>query len=335
MKKHKITVFGAGSWGSVLAHVLAENGHQVHLWTRNQDQADEINHQHTNKKYLKDAQLSPDLQVTSDLDQALEASDIYLLVIPTMGIRDLVRTINSKIKSKKLFVHASKGLEQESHKRISTIIKEEIDPNKLEDVVVLSGPSHAEEVIKKDLTTITAASEGVESRKLVQELFMNSYFRVYTNPDVIGVELGGALKNIIALGSGITVGLGYGDNARAALITRGLAEIIRFGLHFGAQESTFMGLSGLGDLIVTGMSTHSRNFKCGYYIGQGMTPEEAVEKVGMVVEGFYTTKAVYEIAQEKNIDMPITNAIYQIITNQVEAKNASLDLMKREGKEEA
>ncbi len=334
MKQMQVSVFGAGSWGSVLAHVLAENGHDVLLWTRHSDQAQEINQQHRNSKYLKEASLSNNIRATSQLEEAIDHADIYLVVIPTAGIRELMRQINERVDRPKLIIHASKGLEQVSHKRISTMIEEEMSADNLEAIVVLSGPSHAEEVIRKDLTSITAASSCQPAREQVQDLFMNDYFRVYTNADVIGVELGGALKNIIALGSGIAAGIGLGDNAKAALITRGLAEITRFGTAMGAEESTFMGLSGVGDLVVTAMSPHSRNYQCGYLIGQGHSPQQAVEEVGMVVEGFYTTQAVSELAHEKEIDMPITQGIQSILKNGQFPQTVIQSLMRRSGKEE-
>ena len=259
-----------------------------------------------------------------------------MFVLPTKAIRVVAKEVATLLdgQTKPHLIHASKGLEQDTHKRISVIIKEEIPAEKYDSLVVLSGPSHAEEVAKKDITTITAASENEEDAGYVQKLFMNPYFRVYRNTDVIGVELGAALKNIIAVGAGALHGLGYGDNAKAALMTRGLAEISRLGIAFGADPMTFFGLSGVGDLIVTGTSRHSRNWRAGDLIGKGHDLDEVLNNMGMVVEGVATTKAAYELAQEKGIEMPITEAIYKVLYEKVDVKKAIEELMLREGKAE-
>lgn len=247
----------------------------------------------------------------------------------------MAKTVAPLLTKPTVIVHASKGLEQESHKRISEILEEEIPESKRQAVVALSGPSHAEEVAVKDLTTITAASTNEKAAKVVQDLFMNDYFRVYTNNDIIGVELGAALKNIIAVGAGALQGLGYGDNAKAALMTRGLAEISRLGVAFGADPMTFIGLSGLGDLIVTCTSVHSRNWRAGHMLGKGNSLKEVLESMGMVVEGIATTKAAYELAKQKEIEMPITAAIYEVLYNGANVEDIIVSLMKRDGKSEA
>ena len=331
----KVAVLGAGSWGTALAMVLEENGNDVCLWSHKTKQADEINLKHTNKSYLPSAVLAENIKATSLVEEAIKDADVIVFVIPTKAIREVAKSIVPFITKSTVIVHASKGLEQESHKRISEILEEEIPKNKRQAVVVLSGPSHAEEVAVKDLTTITAASKSEEAAKIVQDLFMNDYFRVYTNNDIIGVELGAALKNIIAVGAGALQGLGYGDNAKAALMTRGLAEISRLGVAFGADPMTFLGLSGVGDLIVTCTSIHSRNWRAGYMLGKGNSLKEVLESMGMVVEGIATTKAAYELAKQKGIEMPITAAIYEVLYNGANVEDIIVSLMKRDGKSEA
>lgn len=332
----KIAVLGAGSWGTALAMVLSENGHHVNIWGNMPERIEEINQKHTNEHYLPGVKLSESIVGHTDLKEALKEVGFILLVVPTSAIRSVTKQINVLLddKQKPIIIHASKGLEQVSHKRISVIIDEEMAAEKHSGIVVLSGPSHAEEVAKRDITTITAASATETASKEVQRIFSNNYFRVYTNSDVVGVELGAALKNIIAVGAGALVGLGYGDNAKAALITRGLAEISRLGTAFGADPLTFIGLSGVGDLIVTATSVHSRNWRAGNLIGKGLPLEEILENMGMVVEGVATTKAAYELAQEKGIDMPITAAIYRVLFENARVDEVVEELMLRDRKAE-
>ena len=330
----QITVLGAGSWGSALANVLVENGHEVLIWTRDEKQKEEINTDHTNEHYLPHFKFPKELRATTNLEEAVATADLLVFVIPTKGMRELAKRVNSLLNREVTIVHASKGLEENTYKRISTLLSEEISSEYLNGLVTLSGPSHAEEVIAKDLTTITAASSDKKAAELVQSVFINDYFRVYTNPDIIGVEIGAALKNIIALGAGVIAGLGYGDNAKAGLVTRGLAEISRLGVKLGADPLTFMGLSGVGDLIVTCTSPHSRNWRAGYQIGQGKDVKSVVNGMGMVVEGISTTKAAYELAQTYDIEMPITEAIYHVVYNKADVKHVILNLMQREGKAE-
>lgn len=330
----KIAVLGAGSWGSALANVLFENGHEVIMWTRDEKQKEEINTNHTNQHYLTDFTFPKELKATVDLKEAVSGVEAILFVIPTKGIRALAKQVNTLLDQKVTVIHASKGLEESSFKRISTILSEELSAEYLNGAVALSGPSHAEEVVAKDLTTITAASTVSEAATFVQKLFINEYFRVYTNTDIIGVEIGAALKNIIALGAGVISGLGYGDNAKAGLVTRGLAEISRLGVALGADPITFMGLSGVGDLIVTCTSPHSRNWRAGNQIGKGKAVPDILEDMGMVVEGISTTKAAFELAQEHGIDMPITEAIYNVVYKNGLVKDEILSLMQREGKAE-
>ncbi|BFL78519.1 NAD(P)H-dependent glycerol-3-phosphate dehydrogenase [Staphylococcus hominis] len=330
----KITVFGTGSFGTALANVLAENGHSVLMWGKNENTVDEINQSHQNKRYLKDVTLIETIKATNQLEQAVNFSDIFLIALPTKAIRDVVTEINQHIKTKKTFIHVAKGIENETFKRVSEMIEDSVSKNHKNGVGVLSGPSHAEEVVIKQPTTVAASSKDEHISKLIQDLFMNDYLRVYTNNDLIGVELGGALKNIIAVASGIVAGMGYGDNAKAALMTRGLAEISRLGEKLGADPMTFLGLGGIGDLIVTCTSTHSRNYTLGYKLGKGKTTEEALNEMNMVVEGIYTTNSVYHLAKAQNIDMPITNALYKVLFEDKPVKDSVKDLMGRDKKAE-
>lgn len=336
MKNQKVAVLGAGSWGMALSKVLAENGHDVIVWTRPADHniIEEINQKHMNTRYFKDVVFPESITATSDLEKAITDREIIVIVIPTVGIRAVAKQLNALIKEPKILVHASKGLEQKSHQRISTILEEEIAEDKRTGIVALSGPSHAEEVVVQDLTSVTSASEDEEMAEKIQYLFMNDYFRVYRNTDLIGVEIGAALKNIVAVGAGSLKGLGYGDNATAALVTRGLAEITRLGVALGADVETFMGLSGVGDLIVTSTSAHSRNWRAGKLIGEGHSIEAIQEEIGMAIEGLSTVIAAKELAEERDIEMPITNAIYQVVYEDADVEETVLSLMRRAGKAE-
>lgn len=332
----KIAVLGAGSWGTALANVLAENGNDVRLWSHKMEQVNEINEKHTNEHYLKAAHLATNLVAYADMATAVHEVEIVLSVVPTKAVRDVAKQLNDALanENKVILVHATKGLEPKTYKRVSEMLSEEVAQINYSALAVLSGPSHAEDVIKHDLTLVTIASKDVTAAKIVQQAFSNKNFRVYTNDDVIGTEMGGALKNIIAIGAGALVSLGYGDNAKAALMTRGLAEISRLGLAFGANPLTFIGLSGVGDLIVTGTSKNSRNWRAGYQLGQGKTLAEVEKDMGMVIEGVSTTKAAKELAQERHVDMPITNAIYQVLYEHKDIKNAIENLMERESTSE-
>lgn len=330
----KVTVLGAGSWGTALAMVLANNNHDCLLWSHREDQATEITTIHTNKKYLPETILPTNLKATSEFQQAIQHANVIVIAVPTKAIREVCQNMLPFLAEKKLFVHVSKGIEPDSLKRISEMIAEELSEDVTEAIVVLSGPSHAEEVVLKHPTTITVASENMVAAEKVQDLFMNKSFRVYTNDDVIGVEIGAALKNVIALAAGIVDGLGYGDNAKAALITRGLAEISRLGISLGAQPYTFSGLTGMGDLIVTCTSVHSRNWRAGNMLGKGATLNTVLEEMGMVVEGVRTTKAAYQLATKQQVDMPITKALYSVLFEQVNPKEAVDILMHRTKKHE-
>lgn len=329
MTPKKVTVLVAGSWGTALASVLADNGLEVSLWSRNAEQVDEINREHLNHRFLPGIELSDNIQATTSLEDAVAGSAAIVLAATSASMREVAGRIRPFLPSDALLIHAAKGFEGDSLKPMSQVIQEELpqyDPNR---IVVLSGPSHAEEVITKCPTTTVVAAVDVEAAEAAQDLFINSYFRVYTNPDMVGVEVGGALKNIIALGAGMTDGIGFGDNAKAALMTRGLAEIARLGAAMGANPMTFAGLAGIGDLIVTCTSRHSRNWKAGNMLGKGMPLDEVLQTMGMVVEGVKTTRAAHELSRRYKVSMPITDALYAVLFEGKKPEEAADDLMGR------
>jgi glycerol-3-phosphate dehydrogenase (NAD(P)+) len=328
--KERIVVLGAGSWGTALSLVLADNGHEVRLWGHNEAHIQEINKTHKNEKYLPGIVLPESIFGYFSLEESMQDVDTIILAVPTKAIREVLQQILLFRKDPITVVHVSKGIEPDTLLRISEIIEQELPSEIRKDIVVLSGPSHAEEVSLRHPTTVTVSSKNMESAERIQDLFINSNFRVYTNPDIIGVEIGGALKNIIALAAGISDGLGYGDNAKAALITRGLAEIARLGTKMGANPLTFSGLTGIGDLIVTCTSVHSRNWRAGHLLGLGQSLDEVLDNMGMVVEGVRTTKAAYQLSKQFEVNMPITIALYDILFNNVSAKNAVDSLMGRD-----
>ncbi len=330
----KVTVIGAGSWGTALAMVLADNGHEVRLWSHNESQVNEINELHTNKKYLPEIKLPGSIIGYASLVEALTGVEKVILAVPTKAIREIIGKVCAIQKVPLTIVNVSKGIEPDTLLRISEVIKQDMPKKLLKDIVVLSGPSHAEEVSLRHPTTVTVTSENMEAAGKIQDLFINQNFRVYTNPDVVGVEIGGALKNIIALAAGIADGLGNGDNAKAALITRGLAEIARLGTKMGANPLTFSGLTGIGDLIVTCTSVHSRNWRAGNLLGKGHTLDEVLANMGMVVEGVRTTKAAYQLAEKYQVSMPITKALYNVLFNGYNPKAAVDSLMARGKKNE-
>lgn len=332
--KQKIAVLGPGSWGTALAQTLAENGHDVRIWGNVPEQITEINTYHTNKHYLPELHLPESIIGYTELAEAVKEVDAVLFVVPTKAIRAVAQELLQHLTTKPVIIHASKGLEQGTHKRISEVLAEEIPAEKRQAIAVLSGPSHAEEVARHDITTITAASTEADAAKFVQTLFLNHYFRIYTNPDVIGVEMGAALKNIIAIGAGAIHGLGFGDNAKAAIMTRGLAEISRLGVAMGANPLTFIGLSGVGDLIVTCTSIHSRNWRTGNLLGQDHELSEVLDNMGMVVEGVQTTRAAKELAETMGIEMPITQTIYEVLYEHKNINEAATEIMLRDGKKE-
>lgn len=327
----RVGVIGGGSWGTALARELANKNIDTTIYIRNTDQYETIKECHINKRYLADVTLPESLKLSNNLDECISDKEFLILAVPTSSVRSLMEDLAGKISKDVILVNVAKGIEVKTLKRISEIAKEFFPENKF---VALSGPTHAEEVAIDFPSTIVAASEDLEAAEKTQNLFMSETLRVYTNDDLLGVELAGALKNIIALANGILVGLGYGDNSRAALMTRGLAEITRLGKAMGAQEATFLGLTGVGDLIVTCTSEHSRNRTCGKYIGQGMKVEEAIEKVGMVVEGIKTTASTVELAKKYKVDMPIATALYEVIYDGADVKDIVTRLMSRSKKHE-
>ena len=332
MKMKKIGVIGAGSWGTALANTLANKGHQVKIWDINQDHLKSMEKFRENKAFLPEVRLHDNITISYTIEDTLMDTDIGLFSVPAQHFRQALTGALPYLKKEMVLVNVAKGIEQKTLLTMSQIA-EEVAPEI--PYVVLSGPSHAEEVGRMLPTTVAVASKDMKFAEFIQDVFMTDRFRVYTNHDVIGVELGGALKNIIALGAGISDGMGFGDNAKAAMMTRGIAEIARLGVQLGAEVLTFAGLAGIGDLIVTCTSMHSRNRRCGIMIGQGVKPSEAVEKIGMVVEGMYTTEAAYQLAKKVGVEMPITECIYQVINDQIDAKEAVEVLMGREKKHEA
>lgn len=329
MSEQSIAVLGAGSWGTALSIVLADNGKNVKLWSREEDQVEEINKTRKNEFYLPGIELSEKIVAYSNLSKAVEGVKTIICAIPTKGIREVMRNLSDCLEQPVTIVHVSKGIEPVTLKRISEMIEEEVPEHLRGDVVVLSGPSHAEEVAKRHPTTVVVTSRNMDAAEQIQDLFMSPYFRVYTNPDLIGVELGGALKNIIALAAGISDGLGYGDNAKAALMTRGIAEISRLGTVMGANPLTFAGLTGIGDLIVTCTSVHSRNWRAGHALGKGEKLEDILANMGQTVEGVNTTMAAYQLSQKYNVSMPITEALYQVVYQDKEPSEAVDQLMTR------
>lgn len=328
-----ITIIGGGSWGLGLSKVLSDNNHQVLVYDVNEKIVEKINTLHICLQLNE--YIPKDIKATTDLKKAVEFSDILLFVVPTKVLRVAIANALPYIKSKKLFVNAAKGIEPETFKRVSEIFEEMIPKEYFEGFVALSGPSHAEEVIRGLITVITSASKNETHAKRVQDLFHNTdYFRVYSSTDLIGVELGGALKNIFALASGLLRGQGLGDNASAALMTRGLVEMGKIYEHFGASKESLMGLTGVGDLIVTCTSPHSRNYQAGYKIGTGKDLNETLNSMTMVVEGIRTCEAAYHLSHQYALDTPIINAIYQVVFNRVEPKKALQNLLERTQKPE-
>lgn len=327
----KIAVIGAGSWGTALSVSLSGNGHSVKIWDVDKEHLKELSENRENTRYLPEVKFPDGLQISYTVEEAIAGADIVLFSAPAQHFRSALDGAIPYLKPEMTLVNVAKGIEQKSLKRLSEIAFEKLPNAKY---VVLSGPSHAEEVGRAMPTTLVSASEEKEIAEYIQDVFMSKSLRIYTNSDVIGVELGGALKNIIALGAGISDGMGYGDNAKAALMTRGITEISRLGVKLGADLGTFSGLTGVGDLIVTCTSMHSRNRRCGIMIGEGMMPSEATKKVGMVVEGMYTTEAAYQLAQQVGVEMPITEQIYNVINEKIDAREAVMSLMTRQRKHE-
>lgn len=326
-----ITLCGGGSWGTAIARLLSNKGHKVNFYIRNKSVIDDIKENRENSKYLPGAKFINEINLTNDLDRVLNDIDVFVIAVPTSSIREILENIRGKISKETIIVNLSKGIEVETLDRISEISSEVLKDNPF---VALSGPSHAEEVGKDIPTTLVASSSNLKAAEIIQREFSTSIFRIYTNPDLVGVEIGGALKNIIALAAGMNDGLGYGDNSKAALMTRGIYEMSKLGISLGANPHTFNGLSGIGDLIVTCTSMHSRNRKAGILIGKGMSMDEACKEVGQVVEGVKTVKSAYKLSKLKNIEMPITMALYQVLYEDYDPNKAVYELMTRKNKDE-
>lgn len=329
----KTVVIGSGSWGTALAQVLVDNKEEVVIYGIEKSEIDDINLNHENSKYFEGVELNPQLKATDDI-MVVKDADIVLLAVPTFAIEGICLQIDPYLKNNVIVVNVSKGFHPETSERMSEVIRRCISKDHLSSVVSLIGPSHAEEVVIRLLTTIDAVSLNEKDAQTIQRIFSNNYLRIYTGDDEIGSELGVAIKNVMAIASGILSGLGYQDNTRAALITRGLQEMIRYGVFFGGKQQTFMGLTGIGDLIVTCTSVHSRNFEAGYQIGKENDVANFLKFNKKTVEGVRTAKIVHKVAKENKIDMPICEEVYQILFEGKEPKTCANDLMLRELKRE-
>lgn len=329
----KAVVIGSGSWGTGLAQVLADNHIDVTVYGKCLEELNDIKDNHRNEKFFPGVELNPEIKVSSEINVVKDAN-IIVLSVPTIAIEEVCKELLQYLTNKVIIVNTSKGFHPVTNERMSNVIRSVIPEEYLSSVVSLIGPSHAEEVVLRMLTTICAVSLNEEDAKTIQKTFSNSYLRVYRGKDEIGSEIGVALKNAIAVASGVLSGIGYGDNTKAALITRGLAEMIRFGTAMGGHLETFMGLTGIGDLIVTCTSVHSRNFQAGYQIGKDNDTKSFWENNTKTVEGVRTSQVIHDLAKEKGIDMPIIEEIYQILYHGKEPKQSAHDLMQRELKEE-
>jgi len=327
----KISVLGSGSWGTAVCIMLANCGHDMTLWSFFEEESKKLAEDKENKAFLPGVKIPDNVKYTYKIEECADA-DIIILITPSFAIRNTAKQLKEVVKDGQIILNMSKGLEEDTYLTLSQVLKEEL-PNC--EIAVMSGPSHAEEVSRGIPTTNVVACGNAEVAEFIQHTVMNPNFRVYTNPDVIGVELGGSLKNVIALCAGILDGLGLGDNTKAALITRGIVEMSRLGVAMGADKETFNGLSGIGDLIVTCTSMHSRNRRAGILIGQGKSVDEAIAEVKMVVEGFKTCKAAKALADKYNVEMPIVEEAYKILFEGAPAKNAVANLMGREKKGES
>lgn len=328
----KVGILGTGSWGTALGQVLCDNGCDVIMWGVDPAQVDDINQNHHNHVYFDDP-IHEALHASADMTCVKDA-DVLLAAVPTMALEDVLTKAAAIVDHPVIVINVAKGFHPVTHERLSVVIRHIMPAEKLKAVVSLIGPSHAEEVIKRLLTCVNAVSEDEESAKAIQTLFSNDYFRVYRNTDVVGAEIGVALKNVMAIASGILEGMGQGVNARAALMTRGLAEMARYGVAFGAKPETFLGLDGVGDLIVTCTSSLSRNFSAGYKIGKAGGSKEFFATNTKTVEGIFACKVVYEEAKKRGIDMPITNAVYAVLYEGMKSQDAITALMQRDLKSE-
>lgn len=327
----KVSVIGAGSWGIALAAVLEKNGHEVTVWSAIKEEIEMLKRDREHKEKLPGVRLEEGIRLTADLAQAASGKDLLVMAVPSVFVRSTAKSMHPYLEEQALIVNVAKGIEEQTLMTLTDIIAEEIPQAK---VAVLSGPSHAEEVGRGLPTTCVAGAKKKEDAEYVQNIFMNDVFRIYTSPDMLGIELGGALKNVIALAAGMADGIGYGDNTKAALITRGITEIGRLALAMGAKYETLSGLTGIGDLIVTCASVHSRNRKAGMLIGQGKSMEEAMEEVHMVVEGVYSAKAAKGLSEKYQVPMPIIEEVNRILFEGKPVREAVQGLMLRDKKAE-
>lgn len=325
----KVSIIGAGSWGTALALLLHKNGHEVTVWSIVKAEIDMLNQEHEHKDKLPGVKLPQDMKFTNDLKEALQGRELLVLAVPSPYTRSTSALLKDVVEAGQIIVDVAKGIEEKTLYTLSQIIKEEVPQA---NVAVLSGPSHAEEVGRGVPTTCVIGAKDQKTAEWLQNVFMNEAFRVYTSNDMLGIELGGALKNVVALAAGMADGLGYGDNTKAALITRGIAEIARLGIAMGGKSETFYGLTGIGDLIVTCASMHSRNRRAGILIGQGKSMQEAMDEVKMVVEGVYSTKAAVALAEKYHVEMPIIEQVNAILFEGKAADEAVRDLMIRDKK---
>lgn len=323
----KVGVIGAGSWGTALALLLHKNGNEVTIWSIDQNEVDMLTNEREHKTKLPGVRVPEDIKITGDLAEAIESMDFMVLAVPSVFTRGTARKMAPYVAEGQKIVDVAKGIEEDTLMTLSQQIEQEIPQA---DVAVLSGPSHAEEVGRGIPTTCVVGAHSKETAVFLQQAFMNNVFRVYISPDMLGIELGGSLKNVIALAAGMADGLGYGDNTKAALITRGIAEISRLGVAMGGRAETFSGLTGIGDLIVTCASVHSRNRKAGVLIGQGMTLEEAQKEVKMVVEGVYSAKAAMALAKKYHVSIPIIEQVNAILFENKSPEVAVRELMLRD-----
>ena len=330
----RICILGAGSWGTAQAILLSKNVDRVSIWGIPEDEMESMKEGRENHRFLAGIKIPENVFPTSSMEEAMEKAEMLVLAVPSQAVREVLKAAAAYIKKDCCILNTAKGLEIETAMRMSQVVEDVLGKENRDRYAVLSGPSHAEEVARELPTVVTVAAYNKETAFQVQDIYMSPVFRVYTNPDVAGVELGGVLKNIVALATGIALGLGYGDNTAAALLTRGLNEIIRMGQAMGGDPRTFSGLSGIGDLVVTCSSRHSRNRRAGIMIGQGHSLEDTLEKVGMVVEGAHATRVVHRLATELDIDMPITRACHQVLFEKQAARDAVDLLMKRRKKHE-
>lgn len=330
----KVCFIGSGAWATALANVVSDNNHEAVLYGIIEEEINDININHQNSKYFNEIKINSNITATLNIEEALKDSEIVVIAVPSNQIRNVLQKIEKIINSRPIILNVSKGFDNVTHKRLSEVIKESIDNSKIAGVVSLIGPSYAEEVISRYYTAICSVSSSIKCAEKVQEVFSNQYFRVYTNTDEIGSEVGAGIKNVIAIASGILTGLGYKDNSRAALITRGLAEIARYGVALGANQKTFAGLTGIGDLFLTCSSKTSRNYSCGIEIGKLDSSYEFLKNNNKTIEGIYACKIIHESALKLNIDMPIVKAVYEVLYNNKKPSEELANLMKRELKGE-